>query len=316
MTETSTADSVYYKDLYWNDHPLVLEHLCKRLSGGLWKRGQWMTQYFKDLYAGEKPFERTLILNCGNGWVERELFDAGVLKNVVAFDYSNGLLEQARAAADGRPFEYFQADCNKIELEADSFDLVVNLAAMHHVQYINRLSRIIASCLKRDGYFLNFDYIGPHRNQYSDSQWSFMQEVYSRLPANLQGKELRKPDLTQMLIDDPTEAIHSELILENFYRYFIPVERKDLGGGIAYQIMHNNHVMFVRNEETDQWVYNLIELDSVHTDLGTVPSLFSYFVGRPNKDLLDNFALMESLQRAENEREDAVKKNGGRYSNF
>ena len=42
---------------------------------------------------------RALILNCGNGWVEREMVSANVMAEAVGIDYSEALLDEARQAA-------------------------------------------------------------------------------------------------------------------------------------------------------------------------------------------------------------------------
>jgi len=51
---------------------------------------QWVDD-FKERFAPE-PLGHGLVLNCGNGWVERELVDKGIVRTVTAFDYSWDLL--------------------------------------------------------------------------------------------------------------------------------------------------------------------------------------------------------------------------------
>ena len=223
--------AVYYRDKYWNDHPYTHAYNRRRFDGIKGVRS-W-GEYFLAEYLNNTPVDKALFLNCGNGWVERELYDLGLFRSAVSFDYSQELLVQAKELAEARPIDYFQCDCNKVDFEENQFDLVINYAAMHHVQWIDRLNRIIAKTLKEDGYFVNCDYVGAHRNQYGKAHFSRMQAVNGILKGDLRAEPFVHPDLAGMIHCDPTEAIHSELIFKMFYRYFYPLERKDMYGGIA-----------------------------------------------------------------------------------
>ena len=63
------------------------------------------------------------------------------------------------------------------------------------------------------------DYVGPHRNQYTSAAWERAWSINDELPAQVR-QIMTYPDLPTMLRDDPTEAIHSELIVETLHRYF------------------------------------------------------------------------------------------------
>lgn len=60
---------------------------------------RWWVTDFKERFCPE-PLDRGLILNCGDGWVERDLVDQGIVRNVTAFDHSRDLL--GASAAPGR----------------------------------------------------------------------------------------------------------------------------------------------------------------------------------------------------------------------
>jgi hypothetical protein len=92
-----------------------------------------------------------------------------------------------------------------------------------------------------------------------------------------------------MLRDDPTEAIHSDLTFDTMGRYFDLVERHDLGGGLAYEILtHNEKARRLPDEKIAPHLDRLLELDAESTAAGRVPTLFSYFVARPRKATLDD----------------------------
>jgi len=304
-------ENIYYSGQYWNDFPLVLEYMSENFTGDTHK---WWVQDFKERYA-VTPFENGLFLNCGNGWVERDFIDKNIVRNAFAFDYSPQLLKIAAGDKGQRPIYYFRTDVNKIDFFDNEFDLVVNVAALHHTQYINRLCHILCASLKEGGIFVNFDYIGPHRNQYSLKQWFFLQQVNKSLPKKYRKKGFLRPHLPTMLVNDPTEAIHSELIIDTVSRYFDILERHDTGGGIAYELLTHNVALKDKDPyELDKQIEFILIKDRIYTELIRVPVLFSYFITTPKKDILYDREKLESFQLLEEKREKDASNRWGVYS--
>src|SRR6266550_8520810 len=148
QTCTPPDSTVYYNSTYWNDLPPVIEHISEICTGD---RSKWWVPGFKERYCERGPFEHGLFLACGNGWVEREFVDWDIVRRATAFDYSTELLGFAERERGSREIDYFQADANTIDFEPDSFDLIVNVGALHHVQYLDRLCRILCKALKPGG---------------------------------------------------------------------------------------------------------------------------------------------------------------------
>jgi SAM-dependent methyltransferase len=236
--------------------------------------------YLKDRYA-TPPRRRALILGCGNGWVERALFDEGIAERFDAFDVSEAHLESARKLRGDRPITYRHGDFRTFRPEG-TYDLIVNHAALHHARYLYRMMHVIASALDDGGIFVNWEYVGPNRNQYPADQLRVMTAVNEALPPRFRTAYPLLLDLRTFLKGDPTEAVHAAEILRAFEQYFEMVERHDLGGGVAYQILWNNTEEFHKDDpeahDTLDW---LLRLDERLTQSGAVPVLFSFFIGRP-----------------------------------
>jgi SAM-dependent methyltransferase len=310
QTVVSETSGVYYQGQYWNDLPPVLRYMCECFTGDPEK--SW-TLDFRERYC-ERPFENALFLNCGNGWVEREFVDLGMVRNAVAFDYSHELLAKAEEERGERSIRYFQADCNKVEFDEDEFDLVVNVAALHHVQYVDRMCRVLCRALRPGGVFVNYDYIGPSRNQYSRRQWSLIKRTNRRLPPSVRKPRLAYPHLATMLVTDPTEAIHSGEVVEMISRYFTMVERHDTGGGVAYDLLtHNPRLSTLPPDELDGHVDRILAVDREATARGQVPPMFSYFIARPAKPVLRDAERLRAWEREEAERERLAARRGGTY---
>ncbi len=83
---------------------------------------------------------RVLEVGCGEGLLSAELLENGVA-HVVALDADRAVLERARARHEGRGIEWALGDIHTVSLEPESFDAVVSVAALHHMDAAQSLSR-------------------------------------------------------------------------------------------------------------------------------------------------------------------------------
>ncbi|MEP6746306.1 MAG: class I SAM-dependent methyltransferase [Bacteroidota bacterium] len=303
--------NVYYHGHYWNDYELVRKHINKRISSSPVMK--WY-QHFIKTHEGKK-FKKALFVNCGNGWVEREIYQAGLFEEAIGVDYLQPLIDEAQkeATALDLPIRYYQLDINAGTFPETGFDLVVNHAGCHHIAYLNKVLKAINEVMTDDGYFINFDYVGAHRNQYPYEQWSEIYSLNESLPAELR-QELTFPHLPTMLATDPTEAIHSELIIEYTNRYFEMEEHKRAGGALAYPILtFNKQMQQAIPELQERWIRHILIRDVTYTEKFPASSMFDYFIGKPNKSVLKDDALMKQFADEENARETKASANGGYY---
>jgi SAM-dependent methyltransferase len=286
----------------------VNEHIQRRATGDAF------TDWIGHLAAWHgQPFAKALVLNCGNGWVERLLVDRGVVGEAVGIDIADDLLAEARHAAGARPLRYYRVDVNEAVLPEGGYDLVVNHAAGHHISHIDRVFRAIATALGPDGVFVSWDYVGPHRNQYPGGMWEAAHAVNLGLPGHLRSP-MHYPLLDDMLRGDPTEAIHSELVLDITRRYFTVEHERALGGGLAYLLLtHNAAFLDGAKEETAPWLERILTQDAAYTDAAPDRTLFAYVIARPNPAALADPAALATWSAEEDEREDRAAANGGRY---
>ncbi len=297
--------AVYYRSGYWNDLLSVQAHLNERATGSA--NVGWV-RHATELRGA--PFRKGLFLNCGNGWVEREWLDAGAVGEAVGVDYSQDLLAQAKESAEGRAVRYYQLDANTARFPEDGFDLIVNHAAMHHLAYLDRVMRELARLLSPDGWLVNWDYVGAHRNQYSWAQWADAQRCNAAAPAHLR-QVLRYPDLASMMHDDPTEAIHSELFEEVVARYFSTVHSRSLGGWLAYLLFtFNTHLFEAGEDASKEWIDDVLRADAAHADAER--TLFRYLIARPH-EVAPTAVSLDRWSLEEEQREAMARDSGGVY---
>jgi SAM-dependent methyltransferase len=301
----------YYQDRYWNDLERVVRMLNERATGD--PNRSWF-EHLRDNYG---PFRHALVLNCGNGWVERELVTRGVVASAVGVDVSDDLLKDARkeAASAGLPLRYLELDTNRAEFPDEDFDLVVNHAAMHHVAYVDRVTRRVCELLAPDGVYVSWDYVGPHRNQYTALQWDHAWAANLALAPALR-QAMCYPHLPTMLAGDPTEAVHSELIVPTIERYFRIEHHARLGGGVGYLLLTHNKAIHGRPQTdagVDRAVESVMAADGALTDAHPESTLFSYIVAKPNPETLTDAARLAEWTAAEDDRERKAAEAGGVY---
>lgn len=300
---------VYYQGRYWNDYDYVAREMNRRISGD--PDMPW-TEHFRRTVGG-RVFRKALILNCGNGWVERDLLQRGLIAEAVGVDYAEPLLQQARAAAGDLPLRYYRLDTNTAAFPESDYDLVVNFAAAHHITYIDRVFRKLAELLPEDSYFVNYDYVGPHRNQYSTKQWLAALALNARLPAHMR-QVMRYPHLLTMKLTDPSEAVHSELVIPVMKRYFHILDHKHMGGALGYLLLtHNDQFWNAKPEEQAHWLKVIMDADADYLRRHPGSSMFDYILAQPDKSSLERTAQLEAWTREEESREAAARRNNGLY---
>ncbi|WPT11457.1 hypothetical protein PSENEW3n2_00000895 [Picochlorum sp. SENEW3] len=308
ILKTEIDENVYYHGIYWNDY----EHVRKynnRMS-----TGNESVVWWESLLSGNRgPFHHALIINCGNGWVERDLFLHRVIDEATGIDISAELLSEAEEEArkGNLPIRYYLHDANSQDpLPQGDWDLILNFAALHHVAYIDRFLRKIAnrcgSCL-----FVNMDYVGPHRNQYPKKLWAKAQAVNLQLPEQIR-QNFKYPHIPTMIKADPSEAIHSELIQTHIERYFSWEWKQNLGGAIAYLILTHNHQFYDSQMEQKSDILDFLVQEDYHFTMKHPETTLFLYAGARVKGEIPEENLIE-YTKVEEEREGEARKNGGMY---
>lgn len=270
----------HYSSEYWNDLEEVQIYLNKLSTGN--GKTTWIDHIIKK-FRRFLPFSEVLIVGCGNGWLERLLFDRGIATHIDAFDISEKYLEEARKKRGDRSIDYFVSDVNNMEnIKNVKYDAVFNYAILHHANEIEYAIKKLAQVLKPSGLIFNWEYVGPSQNQYSDEHVKIMNEVMSKLPERFRTKHPLRPPLENFRVE-PTEAIHSDLIRALFKKYFAITYEKDLNGGVAYQILWNNIRQFKdkSDKEASKYLKFILEEDLRLSKNKGVPILFWYCIGKP-----------------------------------
>lgn len=273
-------DFEYYHDKYWNDLLAIQRYINESATDNP------QTTWIEDIpnrFPQHIPFERVLIVGCGNGWVERELYDLGIGKKFDAFDISTAHIEMAKNQKEDRNINYFLDDMNDLKnIPFDQYDAVFNVGSLHHVFRLSRTIWTLHHSMKKDGLMFNFEYIGPAQNQYTDNHLRILEKINSEINNRFSTIIPLRPNKKIFETGDPSEAINADLVRPTLLRFFRIIHTRDINGGIAYPILWNNIEEFEKNDDDAKKTLNfLIRCDQELTKNDQVPTLFWYSVVAP-----------------------------------
>ena len=279
----------YYHDKYWNDLTAVQNYINKSATDN--PKTTWMEDIL-GRFDQHVPFEKVLIVGCGNGWVERELYDLGIGKKFDAFDISADHIEMAKNLSDGRNINYFLDDMNDLRnIPSDDYDAIFNVGVLHHVFRLSRTIWTLHRRMKKGGLMFNFEYVGPAQNQYSDDHLKILEKTNGEIGNRFSTVIPLLPKKSGFETGDPSEAVNADLVRSTLLRFFDIVHDRDINGGVAYQILWNNIEEFEKNDDDAKNALELlIRRDRELTESGQVPVLFWYSVitPKPKEQISDN----------------------------
>lgn len=151
-------------------------------------------------------------------------------------------------------------------IEPHSYDAIFITAAIHHFFEIEEMFQLMHEALKPDGLLVYNEYIGPDHHLYEPEVMEIMDNIngclderyrYDCLRENIR-EEVPRVTLEWMMNTNPSEGVHSSMILPLTYKYFNVEFRGDYGGTIVrpfFSAILNN---FDFEDYRDQTIARLI----------------------------------------------------------
>jgi ubiquinone/menaquinone biosynthesis C-methylase UbiE len=196
-----------------------------------------------------RPADRLLELGCGANGVAFDAVRLGVANHALGIDVSREAIdvsqERAKTYGFGDRLEYLCADATELDFPSDAFDAVIVTMALHHMVELERLLGRVRRWKRVHGAFVINEYVGPDRFQWTDAAVREGQRILESLDERYRrhgvtGEVIRtftRPQYSEMVIGDPSEAIRSSAIVPLLETYFEIVERRPYGGTILHWLL-------------------------------------------------------------------------------
>jgi SAM-dependent methyltransferase len=197
-------------------HSLVQGYLSLRAVGSLIGLMDALVNQVRDR---TRPGARLFSPGCGRA--DKELIVAAAFpdREVVGLDITPAILDVARAEAERRGLtnvRFEEGDFNRLALEPHSFDAVLGMGSIHHVEALEHFWSEVRRALRPGGVVIAQEYVGPDRMQWTEAQVREGTRVLAELVPDehkVHHRTVLPMDLPTLLAHDPSEAVRSSQIL-------------------------------------------------------------------------------------------------------
>ena len=302
------TDDTFRGETYWLANPLINRRHQLMAAGGR-DYPSWVN-FSVDHYLGKgslfdrifkrrerKPVDRVLSIGCGDGALERHLASIDTARRIEGIDLAPRRVEiaeeEARKAGMADLLHYSVCNVETSEFPGNEYDAIYFNSSLHHMSDLDAILARCRAALKRSGYLFVNEYIGPNRMAYSEREKEAMQGVFQMIPkkyrishADHDRGQVRThvyfPDPEEVARVDPSEAIHSEEIMDAINRHF-RVEEFNFTGGTLLQYMLQDIAGNFRQEDSESVkILDLVfNIEKSLVDSGDLKPHFAMIVARP-----------------------------------
>jgi 2-polyprenyl-3-methyl-5-hydroxy-6-metoxy-1,4-benzoquinol methylase len=281
--------------LSWLESETVIKYINKRITGD--EDGNWCELIRKN---DNSKYKRALIVGCGTGGLERDLYKLGFFESCIGVDISEKSIELAIKYAESEGLD--KLEYRKFNLERDDYadigsvDLVVVAMAAHHIENLDYFYKNIYKILdNNNGLLVLNEYIGPNRFWHNDKVLNIINKLLASLSdkfkinylvdgGGLRTEYIRTP-IEHFLEHDPSEAICSEDILSKLNKKFNISEYKPYGGQINHMLLTGIVQNFDLDEHGKEILKVLMTFEEILEECNAINPDFALVLAKPKPRL-------------------------------
>jgi ubiquinone/menaquinone biosynthesis C-methylase UbiE len=248
--------------------PEIVQDWNKTISGD---ENTSYEDYVAQKYFAGKSGIKILSVGCGDGSHERKFAVYPAVEKAIGVDIAEARVTRAREMAErlNLPIEYVAGDFYKMDFEKESFDMVLFSSSLHHFYDIdNFLKNYFKPLLKKNGLLVVFEYCGPNRLQWRNSQLNEANRLLKTIPKKYKtlydGRTIKKkvyrPGWIRMLMVDPSEAPDADNLVKGIHNNFTVLEEAKMGCNILHILLKSiAHNFATDDAEAKKLIASLIE---------------------------------------------------------
>jgi SAM-dependent methyltransferase len=276
---------------HWDAIPQVIVRYHERATGK--PDLVWHVYCASLLRAVRKGKARMLVVGCGTGSLERDLYRRRTFEACDVIDPSIDRIEAARTRAERegcRGITYIVEDLNSVVLPKSSYDAVWFDLSLGMVTALERLAEQTARALKPEGLAFINGYVGPQAHALGRRQREAVQAAFSLIPARLRRRNgrLETPPQHEPPVFSAPEALSvpppSANLVPIFTKYFDFVEYHPIGGTLLQFALEGIASNFESGEPTSTKVLEMLfHIEDALVDSGELGSDFLLIIAKAKK---------------------------------
>jgi len=272
----------------WWIIPQVNKRLNKFISGNSEINYQ---DYFIKKFLSNKKDLILLSPGCGTGSKEKIYAKHSQFKLIECFDISLNRINNAKKSLVDKKItnmHFSVQDLSTFVFKEEYYDVIVFDMILHHVKNVRTILKKVKNSLKKDGFLVINEYVGPNRFQFSNEQLNVSNRTFENIPlkykkifkSNSLKTKIYKPGILRMILSDHTEAVNSDQILPVLNDMFTLIEHKPYGGNILHLIFNKIAHNFIDDGKETNKLLNYIfsEEDEFLHSIKQSDFVFSVFV--------------------------------------
>lgn len=269
----------------WLLHPVVRSRHRER------RGGRDIVDWFATDVLGDRQIRRAAGIGSGSASFELGLLASGAVERYELFEVSTTSASLARSLATqlgvAHRVNFWTVDMNEVELQSESYDLITFVSSLHHVSQLEPVCQRMRAALRPGGLLFATEYVGANRFAFPPQHNAFARSMYRVLESGLTcgATELPQPDPAEVERADPSEAVHSQEILDVLRDLFDRVEVHPMDGCLPFTLWWGLNYDALYDTVRGQDLVELIcDLDTALTAAGALPVYFADVVAHVDGD--------------------------------
>ncbi|WMI65923.1 class I SAM-dependent methyltransferase [Aestuariibaculum sp. YM273] len=222
---------------------------------------------------------KMLSLGSGNCNSELKFAKHNQFSEILCTDISEIPLNLAKKIAHKKGLSNikFQVqNANTFNFPKSYYDIIYFRASLHHFENLEYfISKSLKDSLKKNGYLIIDEYVGPNRLQFPKHQIKTINDALKSIPKKyrkrfnlkLYKNKVYGSGLLRMILADPSECIESEKILPTIRTHYKTVYEANYGGNILLSTLKDiSHHFINLNDETSKILLNLFEKEDLYLE--------------------------------------------------
>lgn len=255
----------------WWIIPRIREHWNECITGSRTQNyRQWLIHDFLKGRTGLKA----LSIGCGTATHELELAQSAVFESIRCVDLAQNRLNEAERKAANLGLSNIVTECVNVyeaQWPIESFDLVLFNSSLHHFKNVFEfLKTRIQPMIKKKGWMVIHEYVGPDRLQLPNEQIKAINKGLQSIPkayrqiyqTGMYKNTFSGSGWFRVYLADPSECVDSSSIMPSVHQLFQTVYERPYGGNLLMHIFKDIAHHFIHpTQEKKELLELLIQME-------------------------------------------------------